>query len=91
MNSITRDDWMQALTDAEGASDPDAITVSEFAKMANLNRSSAQRRLALLIERGKATRTTKLVADASGRRQRHTAYALVKEVPKPKDATKAKR
>lgn len=78
--TILRDEWIKALEEADmGMSDdPTATTIAEFAAMIGVNRIAAERRLAALVERGKATRTHKWSRGSDGRRMRLVAYRLTK-------------
>jgi hypothetical protein len=82
---ISRDEWLQALTEAElpTDNDPDAITTSDFQKMFGLKRTAAITRLRALVEAGKAVRADKVIIDTMGRRQISSAYKLIKPAPAP--------
>jgi hypothetical protein len=84
MTEITHDEWRAALADAEGPSDPNALSVGECVTQFGMERSAARRLMDKLVATGKATKTHKIVADVSGRRQRVPAYRLVKAQSKKK-------
>ena len=78
--SITRDEWLHALTEAgidTGAvDDQDAVTVAEFMAMFNLGRNTAQHKLDALAAAGKAALTKKVAINSYGRRISQKAYRL---------------
>lgn len=81
---IGRDEWLKALSDAGFGTenDPDAITITEFAKMVGVGRLAAQARLEELVRTGKAVETKKWSLSASGlRRGLSRAFRLVETPP----------
>ena len=76
--TISRDEWLSALTDAglNDQHDPDAVTVNEFAEMFGLDRQTADRRLKKLEALGKATKAKKRSATPDGRMLWYVAYKL---------------
>lgn len=76
--SITRDDWLKALGEADTPNDPDAVTVAEFATLMGMGRMAATARLVALEKSGKATRVRKIVTCDDGRKIRVRAYTLVR-------------
>ena len=58
---ISRDEWLEALGEAAEPCDPTAQTLQELQSRYGISRSIAYRKVLLLIEEGKATRTWKLV------------------------------
>lgn len=79
MVTISRDEWLAALGEADTPSDPDAVTTAEFATMLGCARCTAQNKLVRLVREGKAVRTMKLVdrGPLAGS-TRVPAYKLVK-------------
>jgi hypothetical protein len=77
--SISRDEWLKALKEAEDPGDPDAITAQEFASMFGIHRATAAVRLKRLVGAGKARTTSKRIYDSGGRGQMVAAYRLVKD------------
>lgn len=77
-SGINRDEWLKALNDAGlmEQGDPNALTVTEFAAMFDLKPTSAKRRLAILVESGRAKQTRKRIQDSSGRMVVVNAYRL---------------
>ena len=80
---MNRDQWLAAIREAEQAEETerDAITVNEYATMANCGRDLARRRLEDLCARGLARRVTKRLRDRIGKPQLRPAYRLVEPVP----------
>ena len=80
--SITRDDWLKAVQDAEAKArevpESDAMTVQEFAAFIGMTRLSAASRLATLVALGKAERTRKKIRRSDGVVISATAYRLLK-------------
>ena len=77
MSPINRDAWLAAAKAAETPGDSDAITTVEFTQMMGCRKTAALRRLSILVNAGKAERTTKWALDGSGIRwQRIPAYRL---------------
>lgn len=76
---MTRDDWLQALNEANGAEPPDdgALTAREVSQLLGLKKDATRSRLLLLIEQGRATRTRKQIRGVDGRRSFVPAYRLV--------------
>jgi DeoR/GlpR family transcriptional regulator of sugar metabolism len=80
MTTITRDDWLKALSDAgfdDTTDDQDAVTTQEFAEMTSVHPMTASRRLQALVKLGKAERTFKQQLAPDGRRVRYVAYKLI--------------
>lgn len=80
MTTISRDEWIKALEDANLTitDDPDAITVAEFAAMFGLPHATAARKLKALEAAGKAQRTTKRAPASDGRMMTCNGYRLLK-------------
>lgn len=82
-SSITRDEWMHAVSEAgyvlDVDNDPQAITVNDFMAMFTppLTRRAAENRLEVMIRAGKVRRTQKLGTDSFGRTRRYVAYRLI--------------
>lgn len=78
MTTISRDEWLKALTDVCGTfeNDQEAVTILEFAAMFGLERQAAVRRLEAMVAAGKARRTKKVVRDDYGRTRSYIAYRL---------------
>jgi hypothetical protein len=76
MSGINRDEWLAALGETLQVPDPDAVTVSEFAKMLDISGHMARLKLQRLVKEQKATVTVKDRIGADGRRIRVTAYRL---------------
>lgn len=76
--NINRDEWLRALTEAQLSpiDDQDAVTVPEFMALFSLTRSTADRRLRTLVEKGKATKTSKFTNGIDGRRVQAVAFRL---------------
>ena len=78
--TITRDDWLKALSEAgmstHAVDDQGAVTISEFAEMFTLPYQTARNKLARLIRAGRATETEKTVVNSYGRRVSMKAYRL---------------
>jgi DNA-binding IclR family transcriptional regulator len=68
--SISRDEWLKALTEIGESVEDDqqAITVAEFAEMFTMSKCTAARRLDTLVSEGKAARTRKRQRVASNNR-----------------------
>lgn len=81
--TISRDDWLKAIeaTSALPPSDPDAITIKEFAEMIGRSRCNAEDRMRKLVEQGKAERVTKYVRRVDGSGYPSPAYRLIRAVP----------
>lgn len=80
--TITRDEWLQALTEAgvhSAEDDQSALTTTEFAEMFGVTVSTAHSRLQLLVAAGKAQATRKWATNAYGRRIQYRAYRLVRD------------
>jgi hypothetical protein len=78
--SITRDEWLSALQEADLAppdDDPRAVTIAEFQQMFGLKRCAATRTLQELEKAGKAKRTNKMSVTPAGRRIYYVAYRLL--------------
>jgi hypothetical protein len=86
MTSISRDEWLKALSDAGAGiqDDPSAITIAEFAQMFGLNWQAASRRLRLLVSKGQAIETRKVGTGRDGRRCDLIAFRLIDVNPKVK-------
>lgn len=78
MSVITRDDWLQAMTDAgiSREDDAEAITASEFAALMNMKTTTARVVLQRLVKAGKATQTQKRIIDSMQREMFVIAYRL---------------
>lgn len=85
---INRDEWLHALAEAgiDQTSEPDAVTVAEFAAMLGVRDHTAARQLQALEQAGKAKRTRKRSARRDGRMMSHVAYVLVAQKPKKHSA-----
>lgn len=82
MTTISRDEWLKALTEA-GMANPDehddsAVTIREFAQMMGLAEFTAATHLRNLEAAGKATRTRKRLVNSYGRTVAYIAYRLIK-------------
>lgn len=75
--SITRDEWLRALTEIDGEVEPDAVSTNEFAEMVSIPTRTARDKLTKLVENGRARRTAKYVTNANGHRARVAAYVLI--------------
>jgi hypothetical protein len=77
---ITRDDWLQALVEAQEPveDDQDAVTITEFAQMFGLTRPVAAYRLRNMLLKGHVVRTFKRGHDGYGRYKTLAAYRLVR-------------
>lgn len=85
--SISRDDWLQALTAADSLGDPDALTTDELAVLLGICRTATRRRVKKLVTNGGAVASRKRITDSMGRSQIVTAYKLVKETSHVSDVT----
>lgn len=74
---ISRDEWLKALGDAVRPCDPDALSAAEIAKMFQITRQMAYRRITQLLADGKAVSTFKMITTADGYPKRVVAYKLV--------------
>jgi hypothetical protein len=74
--SITRDDWLRALGEADCPVDDNALTVQELMALLDLTEASAARKAKRLVEDGKAERVRKRVENAAGQRITVPAYRL---------------
>jgi hypothetical protein len=84
-STINRDEWLQALKEAncyDDADDADAVTAAEFAVLFDTAVSTAWYRLKRLAAAGRAERTKKWTTDTRGRRVHCAAYRLI--APKKK-------
>jgi hypothetical protein len=82
--SISRDEWLKALSDAglhDDTDDQSALTTIEFMQMFDLCETTARNRLAALVKAGKAIETTKVFVNARGHRLRARAFKLVETKP----------
>jgi hypothetical protein len=80
--TITREEWLKALQDAEepvDAADPNVLTATELQAVFGVGRSATQERIARLIAAGKAKMTTKRVRFVDGRVYTVPAYRLVRD------------
>ena len=78
--SITRDEWLVALREADPQIDEQAaLTTQEFGTIAKLKTTQAKVKLKRLVQAGLARATTKRIIDITGRAQVVTAYQLVKK------------
>lgn len=79
MNTITRDEWLKALSEAGVGiqDDPSAITIREFGTMFGLTDYTAVRRLKALVAKGLAIETRKVAPGRDGRRCQFIAYRLL--------------
>ncbi len=80
---ITRDDWLKAI--AETMPPPpvdDAITVKEFAEMADCTLHAARKKLLQMVTLGTAKMVKKRQAGSDGRQMRITAFQLIKQTKK---------
>jgi hypothetical protein len=80
--TITREEWLKALQDAEGPiepADPDVLTVRELQTVFGVGRSATQERIARLMAAGKARATTKQLRASDGRMRIVPAYRLVRD------------
>ena len=81
MTTINPDEWLKALSEAglNDEDDPHAVTLREFADLFTppLKDTAARRRMWILIEAGKATKTQKRTTDIAGRPTTIAAYRLV--------------
>jgi hypothetical protein len=88
MSGISRDLWLRAVEESGlgVVDDQGAITIAEFAEMFNppIHRSSATRRMRLLVQNGRAVQTKKNISDGTGRIYNQPAYRLVDETPTKK-------
>lgn len=76
---ISRDDWIKAIADAMPPPPvDDAITVTEFAGLADCTPHTARKKLLALVKAGKAVQVRKRMTGADGRRLCLTAYQLTK-------------
>ena len=76
--SISRDEWLKALTEAglNEEDDQEAVTIGEFAALLNVPVQTAQSQMNKLVRLGKARRTTKRGVTSYGRHISFTAYRL---------------
>lgn len=83
---ISRDEWLSALKDAglHDDSDPNAVTSTEFAALMGMSRSTAERKLKLLVKAGGATAVHKRITDTAGRSVQCSAYRLLTRTAKRK-------
>lgn len=84
--SISRDEWLKALSDAGMAivDDPSAITIKEFAEMFGMSLTTATRHLVALVAKGHAIETSRHGMASDGRRCRMRAFRLLDVNPKPR-------
>lgn len=80
--SITREDWLVALSHAESAplppDDPSVVTINEFGAILGKERSAAEKAMKKLLASGLAERTTKVIRMISGHLRTVPAYRLIK-------------
>lgn len=78
MSGINRDDWLNALGEAEDTFDPTAMTREELASLLGIGPTAMKERIRRLLAEGKVTISRKRVTDSTGRRAVVPAYVLVK-------------
>ena len=79
-NGITKDDWLNALREADvpHENDQSALTYREYGAMMGVPHFTAARHLDKLEKMGKAVRTRKVGTGSDGRRMSLVAYRLKK-------------
>lgn len=79
MNSgISRDAWLAALGQADIVDDPDALTITDLARLLGVGERTAYVKAAQLVKSGKAVEVLKRKAGSTlGRRPIVKAYRLV--------------
>ena len=81
MTTITRDEWLKAMSEAglttHEVDDQSALTVPEFAEMMKCPRGTADTKLRALEHHGKAIKTRKTVLNSYGRLVSMKAFKLV--------------
>lgn len=82
-SGISRDEWLKALGECVTPPDPDAFTVRELGQMFRLGECAMRRKLDMLVQGGKAIKTSKLIEMAHGGSRRAVAYKLVKDATRP--------
>jgi len=75
--SITRDEWLKALGEADCQDDPEALSPSELAALLGVTTTCARFRIKKLVELGRAIRVTKIMTRPDGGRIRVPAYKLL--------------
>jgi predicted transcriptional regulator len=83
MSGINRDEWLAAVAEVEGVSDPDAITRDELGVLLGLSKSATKERIVKLLADGLVQRSRKRVTNNAGHLQWIPAYRLMK-APKKK-------
>jgi hypothetical protein len=78
-SGISRQAWLDAIAACAPPSDPEAISIQEFADLFTppLPKTTAQFKLKALVASGRARAVTKPGTDSRGRRITLTAYRLV--------------
>lgn len=82
--SISRAEWLKALEAAQAdgrKSDPDLLTLHDYAEMVGVSLGTARTHLRLLIKKGMAAQAMKMAQRADGRWQNVPAYRLKKKAP----------
>lgn len=79
--TISRDEWLAALAEAEAIpleDDPNVLTVRELSDVFGVGPSQASKKARMLVEKGKAERTSKWIMRANSGPCRVPAYRLIK-------------
>lgn len=78
---ISREQWLKALDEAQPKveDDPTLLTVLELCEVFGLGRTAMRERVKLMVKAGTAIKSSKWIVDVTGRRQRASAYRLVKK------------
>lgn len=84
--TITRDEWLDALGEVVKPCEPNAVTVNELAERYRIGRQAAFLRVKQLVRDGKARQTWKLQGNRHVR-----AYALSSSPTNSAGASSAKR
>lgn len=82
--TISRDEWLTALQEAEAVplpNDPSVLSISELGSLFGVGVAAATRKARVLLAAGKAVRTDKLIRQSDGRVRKVPAYRLVKDGP----------
>ena len=79
--TITRDDWLAALSEAQSTlpeQDPNVLSTVELSEVLGCNVSTAKRKAAILVKAGKVEQSEKLIRMTNGGLKRVPAWRLLK-------------
>lgn len=77
---ITREEWLKALSEVGQFAEDDqgAILISDVMAMCKIKRHTAERRMRMMVEAGKAIKTHKRAVAGDGRVRHMVAFRLVR-------------